>query len=122
MKCFNHRELDAIAVCKHCGRGVCPTCATEVGTATACKGRCEADVAAINDLMMRGRTAYQKGSATHYKLAVFCGLMGVIMGGFGFMVRSEGSPAWGVFFLFGLVFLLGAGMFTHSARRLQQRD
>ena len=73
-------------------------------------------------MMTRANAAYQKGSVNHYKLAVFCGLMGVIMGGFGFMVRSEGSPAWVVFFLFGLVFLLGAGMFTHSARRLQQRD
>lgn len=46
MKCFNHRELDAIAVCKHCGRALCSGCVAESSGMSACKGRCEAGVAA----------------------------------------------------------------------------
>jgi hypothetical protein len=48
MKCFNHRELDAIAVCKHCGRALCAGCVVESSGMSACKGRCEAGVAAAH--------------------------------------------------------------------------
>lgn len=46
MKCFNHRELDAIAVCKHCGRALCSGCVADSSGMSACKGRCEAEVEA----------------------------------------------------------------------------
>jgi hypothetical protein len=26
MRCYYHRETDAIALCRHCGRGVCDAC------------------------------------------------------------------------------------------------
>ena len=41
MKCFNHRELDAIAVCKHCGKAVCSQCLADTGGGIACRGDCE---------------------------------------------------------------------------------
>jgi hypothetical protein len=122
MKCFNHRELDAIAVCKHCGRGTCSDCAVEVCSSMACRSRCEAEVRAGFDMVARASSAMEKGNANHYKVAVFVGLMGLIMGGFAFTIKREDSHAWVVFLLFAVVFLLKAGMSVHSARRLQQRD
>ncbi len=86
MKCFNHRELDAIAVCKHCGRALCPNCIAEVELAAACKERCETEVAAILDAHHRGKTAYQKVAVTTVRTAVFLGLLGfpfTILGAFG---------------------------------------
>lgn len=53
MKCFYHPESDAVGVCHCCQRGLCPQCAQEVVKAIACKGRCEQDVLALNDLTSR---------------------------------------------------------------------
>ena len=42
MKCFQHREADAIGTCRNCSRGLCPECVA-VGAALTCKGRCEGE-------------------------------------------------------------------------------
>lgn len=62
MKCFNHASVDAVSVCKSCGRGLCRDSIAEVGLSCSCKGDCEQVVATMNDLVARGRTAYQKMS------------------------------------------------------------
>ena len=57
----------------------------------SCKNRCESDVEAINEMLLRGRTAYQKASATSKRT----GLLIMILGG--------------AFALFGLTDALGSG-------------
>src|SRR5262249_54137422 len=47
MKCFNHREADALAVCKHCCRALCHECVAEIQGAVSCRGDCEKHVAAF---------------------------------------------------------------------------
>lgn len=37
MKCFNHPKVDAVAVCKSCGKGVCQECAVIVTGDSYCK-------------------------------------------------------------------------------------
>ena len=59
MKCFTHETIDALAVCRSCGRGLCRDCITEVGLSCSCKGGCEKVVATMNDLLERDRTKYQ---------------------------------------------------------------
>ena len=41
MKCFNHRELDAIAVCKHCGRGICSDSSSGAQEISQDQAQCE---------------------------------------------------------------------------------
>ena len=41
MKCIQHAEHDAVAVCTACGRALCPQCVVFPGDAAACNGRCE---------------------------------------------------------------------------------
>lgn len=53
MKCFNYSEIDAVAICKSCGRGLCPQCVMEVGPSCSGKDRCEANVASMNELIQR---------------------------------------------------------------------
>ena len=53
MKCYVHRTADAVGVCRGCGRGVCPDCAAEVGTAVACRARCEEDVRQVMEALRR---------------------------------------------------------------------
>jgi len=47
MKCFNHRQADALATCKHCCRALCQDCLTDVRGAVSCRGTCEGPVAAL---------------------------------------------------------------------------
>jgi hypothetical protein len=44
MKCFYHRERDALGICKSCLKGICDECAIGVGNSLACKERYEAEV------------------------------------------------------------------------------
>src|SRR4051812_16277812 len=55
MKCFTHRNNDAVAICRSCGRALCPDCVAEVGLSCACKNRCESDVKRSIELITRDR-------------------------------------------------------------------
>ena len=52
MKCFNHHDRDAFAVCKSCGKALCLECAEEYKNSYICKGssKCKhvADVNYVN--------------------------------------------------------------------------
>ncbi|HPB67629.1 MAG TPA: hypothetical protein PLT76_05815 [Candidatus Omnitrophota bacterium] len=47
MKCYHHHDKDAVAVCRACGRALCPACVADLGRGMACKDRCEKDVNAL---------------------------------------------------------------------------
>jgi hypothetical protein len=83
MRCFYHHEAEAVAVCKNCGRGLCAGCAVEVGNGLACPNRCEADVRALNEVIARNRTAYQKTSGAYARIAAFYVLIGAVFGAAG---------------------------------------
>lgn len=55
MKCHDHPSAEAVAVCVYCGRGLCAEHAVFVGKRAACKGRCEAEVRAMELLFQRSR-------------------------------------------------------------------
>jgi hypothetical protein len=44
MRCYYHRDRDAVGLCKSCGKGLCEDCQTDLGAGLACKGRCEDSV------------------------------------------------------------------------------
>jgi hypothetical protein len=51
MKCFYHRDRDAIGNCKSCGKGLCDDCQTDLGRGLACKNRCEENVRGLISLI-----------------------------------------------------------------------
>ena len=53
MKCFNHHEIDAVAVCRHCGKALCTECVVETEHGICCAGRCERHVGEMNELLNR---------------------------------------------------------------------
>ena len=123
MKCFYHPTVDAVATCKSCCRALCRDCIAEVGLSCSCRSRCEADVATLNELIERGRTAYQKTSATYFRSGIFVSLLGmifVLLGAVG--VSSSEHSEWSYFLLFiGIVFTgWGISHFV-SAKRMSQR-
>ena len=51
MKCFVHRDSDAVGTCCRCGRGLCPACIAVQGQRLACRGACHSALA-IADLWL----------------------------------------------------------------------
>jgi hypothetical protein len=50
MRCFQHRDYDAIAVCQNCGKATCADCCDDTGPAVACGADCAAEVQRSYDL------------------------------------------------------------------------
>ncbi len=118
MNCFTHPQA-AVGICKHCGRGLCHDCVVEVELSLACKSRCEAHVAALNELTQRANAAFAKTAGAYTKTAVFMGLSGLLFTGVGVMTFKT-SGIIGV--ALGLLFLLCSTFYFHSAKRYRSRD
>ena len=50
MRCYRHRDNDAIAVCQNCGKATCADCCDDTGSAVACGADCAAEVQRSYDL------------------------------------------------------------------------
>jgi hypothetical protein len=55
VKCFYHRDADAIGICKSCGKGLCDECAMEVDFFLACKTTYIDEVAALSAQIRKAR-------------------------------------------------------------------
>ena len=108
MKCYYHPAADAVAVCKNCSRGVCPGCAAEVGNGIACKGKCEAEVEAVNQIINRNKTSFQKAGAAFSRNAVIYLMLGVLFAALGVTELSARAVLGWFLLLTGAVFLVGA--------------
>ncbi len=122
MNCFVHSIAPAVGICKQCGRGLCCDCAAEVEQSLACKGRCEAAVASLNELNDRAKTAYHKAAGSYTKIATVIGLTGLLFTVVGIMMRKADFITLLVFTPLGLVFLLCSVFFFHSAKQYRSRD
>ena len=71
MRCYYHDEVEAVAICKSCLRGLCRECCVEVGHTSACRNRCEPEVETLNALLERNKKAYRTTSSTYYRNGVF---------------------------------------------------
>jgi hypothetical protein len=78
VKCFNHHENEAVAICKNCQKALCDGCAADVGNGIACRDTCEQRVLALNALQRKGENALKRSSRTMYGCAAFLFLMGVV--------------------------------------------
>jgi hypothetical protein len=127
MKCFTHRNSDAVAVCRSCGRAVCPDCVSEVGLACACKNRCESDVARFNEMITRGRPGpanpINPASLVSYDRVIFLIVLGVAFIWFGLYYFANPGPNW-FFVAFGAAFFIfGVSQFFMTRKfRRQFRD
>ena len=117
MRCFYHGESEAVAICKSCGHGLCHDCCAEVGTSAACRNRCETDVQALNDIIQRNRTAYQKTGAIYLWFSIGFSVFGLWYLGSAILTLQTERPDYGgivagCFFLgMGIVFFVGGRRF-----------
>lgn len=119
MNCYNHPEIDAIGVCKSCSKGVCRECVVDLDKGLACKNSCEEDVRALNELLAKTKTAYQKTGKAYSNNAIIYVLLGglfLILG-----LASAATEMTGMAFLMipaGLIFTLGAVFNFINGRRI----
>lgn len=124
MKCFNHRELDAIAVCKHCGKALCSACMADVKGVASCKGMCESAAAATLVQAELARCNLELQVPIWNGVARFCYAMGLGMGGFGIfaLINSVGIPETAFLPIgMGVVLCLSAYGFQRYARELKRK-
>ncbi len=119
MNCYYHPERNAVGLCRHCQRGLCEECATEVDEVLACQGRHEEQVRLLEQLTARSLLQSRRAGSAYSRNAVFYGLVGLLFCGFGALqYRFLGLQA--VFFILIGVFLLYAAIANYlEGRRLR---
>ena len=120
MRCYYHRDADAIAVCRHCGRGVCEACVAEVNKVSACRDRCEGDVTALQIMVARSDSAFGTAARQLRIASLIC----VLFAGL-FVVLSRQVPyAMATWLLLpaAFVLLIGAVLLVFTARRYDARS
>lgn len=115
MRCYYHRDVEAIATCRNCGRGLCDACTADVNKLSACRGRCEAEVAATQALLARSDRAFVTAGRQLRIAALLCVLFAAL---FVFLSRRPPySMATWLLLPGAFVLLIGAGLLVLNARR-----
>ena len=83
MRCFHHAEVDAVAVCKHCGRALCHDCLVESDAGISCSGRCAKQVQTVQKIIEQSRPSLARTGQAYLGNALFPALAGLALLGFG---------------------------------------
>ncbi len=112
MKCFQHRDLDAVAVCKHCAKGLCSACAAEGQGGISCGGACAEEVELQHTLLHTAKPSLGTAGATLRRTAYFLLICGAAMLVLGLVDDFTFATAMGaVFLVSGLVGIYTARKF-----------
>lgn len=111
MKCFNHSENDAVAVCKNCKKGLCKDCLTEANNGIACTSTCIEEVNQLDLLMQQSKKSHKLASGAYYKNAYIYGGFGLVFIIFGLLSKNnlEFSLTVGIIFIIGSIFSIISG-------------
>jgi len=117
MKCYYHPDAEAVALCKSCSRALCHECCADVPPGTACANRCEEEVKAVNLVIQRSKTAYQKTGGAYRRNGYFTLSMGMMFMGTGLFLAFKGGGYASLFLAaMGLLFIV-AGVFNFKNSR-----
>ena len=108
-------------MCKSCNRGLCLDCLVDVPPGVACRGKCEADVAAVNLVIQRSKTAYQKTGVAYRRNAIATVIMGLFFIGFGVLPILVSDNYAALFMApLGCVFLLWSYFSYRSGKQISE--
>lgn len=115
MRCFNHRDREGLAICKHCGKALCGDCLVESPAGVSCRGECESKVRTLERI-------FQQANATGTRQKKGFRFGGVLFGVLGLVFLALGTFSQDTAFRFYLFamgsILLLAGIY---AFRMGQR-
>jgi hypothetical protein len=111
MKCFRHPDLDAVGICRGCGKGVCAAhCGQDIGTGLVCCDACRSRVEVVDALNRKTAASYGTMARNVWIGPLFFGAMGGVFLFVG--LRDHPGPLnfasamGGLFVLFALVTFL----------------
>jgi hypothetical protein len=125
LHCYQHRDAEALAICRTCGRGVCAACSHEGPEGITCSGDCQTLAKAVHEMNLRALRIYGIGEKPRrITVPIVAWLLpGLVFMGFGAISSwragtIDTTDAFGL--TLGAVFV-AAGVWMHlQARRLQQ--
>ncbi len=78
MNCYNHFEVAALGICKHCSKGVCIECLTDTGDGIACSTYCVEEINEVNKLVNHNKKAVRKQPVQWIGSGIFYIVLGII--------------------------------------------
>jgi len=97
MKCVNHLDTDAVAVCNHCGKSVCSDCQVQLNNETYCKD------------CIRLKLGQEVTEKSHSP--VLAALLSFIIGGLGQIYNGQIGKGLLIFFTWWLIIPWAIGIF-----------
>lgn len=130
MKCYYHPQADAVGICKSCSKGICPECTTDVGgNGLACKGIHEAEVASVNEIIGKNKTAFQTTGRAMQRSGIIYGITATLLLLVGLLLLAAGldtgTASWtaiGAGFLAGSIILYAFTVIQVAAGRKFSRE
>ncbi len=122
MRCFNHRDVDAVGICKVCQRGLCVACAADLAHGIACKGEHEAEAEALHGLIRRNLRVQGEAHKAWYVAPAFFAFMGIVFFSYGLREAGSGMPLYlgGGFIVFSVVvFFANRRAYSASSRKAE---
>ncbi|OOG54349.1 hypothetical protein [Rhodanobacter sp. C03] len=111
MQFFNHHESAAIGMCKHCCKGLCAACATDLGYGLACRELREEQVTSTHAMVTKAARLQSVNRSNKYLGPAFFIVLGSLFATWGFVTEGGVTnfifPMGAVLVLYG-VFLLSA--------------
>jgi hypothetical protein len=111
MKCYRHHEVEAVAICVHCGKAVCSECENEGEThRITCSETCGEAAARHNVLRTVVAQQYTANVKVFRGVWIFVAVFGllVLTGGIGVMILEYPYYDWARFGIAVLIILLGS--------------
>jgi hypothetical protein len=118
MKCFTHRDTDAVALCQNCGKGLCGACAVASGDGMSCAGACAEKVclaASVVRQQARGYAAMHKALSVIMACVLLMGFIGLFGGATAALLGANRDQYFVPSAIFaGAMFLLALTIFVCS--------
>jgi hypothetical protein len=103
MRCFTHREVEAIGICAKCGRAVCPECAIVEPQGLFCSAAHAEESAKVNALNSRAVARASRSGLVNVALEALVGF--ALLGFMWFPLFRGASP---ILLIMGVLMLLYA--------------
>ena|SRR5690348_6265815 len=120
MKCFKHSQLDAVGVCKHCYKAVCPECTIDTGYGVACSPQCQEELTVVKALIERNKNVQAATAKAYGRNITWLFLFAVLFVTFGLIERKDFS--FSIFLIvMGALFCIGAVFSLLTSRSVLKR-
>ncbi len=115
MKCYQHRDADAIGICKACGKGLCEKCIVNADFGITCSEKCTKEVTQGHKLITNAVTLYSGQKKTSLLHPLFVISMGVL-----FLIFGIQEELWAIIPVGILFFSFGVGLLVTHLKSYQE--